>query len=71
MTVQKKASEKLKKDKIVNYLVLQLQFTHLPGRLERPEYVCRPPCSTPAAEKKVREHVSCEGYSGVSAAARP
>lgn len=42
-----------------------LQITHLPGHLERPEYECRPPCSTPQ-KQKVTEHVSCEGYSGVS-----
>lgn len=61
-----KISEKSKKDKIVNNVVLQiLQITHLPGRLERPEYECRPPCSTPQ-KQKVTEHVSCEGYSEVS-----
>lgn len=42
-----------------------LQITHLPGHLERPEYECRPPCSTPQ-KQKVTEHVSCEGYSRVS-----
>lgn len=41
-----------------------LQITHLPGHLARPEYECRPPCSTPQ-KQKVREYVSCEGYSGV------
>lgn len=61
-----KLAKKDKIDKIVNNVVLQiLQITHLPGRLERPEYECRPPCSTPQ-KQKVTEHVSCEGYSRVS-----
>lgn len=61
-----KVSEKGKIDKIVNNVVLQiLQITHLPGHLERPEYECRPPCSTPQ-KQKVIEYVSGEGYSGVS-----
>lgn len=61
-----KLAKKDKIDKIVNNVVLQiLQITHLPGRLERPEYECRPPCSTPQ-KQKVTEHVSCEGYSGLS-----
>lgn len=60
-----KVSEKGKIDKNVNNVVLQiLQITHLPGHLARPEYECRPPCSTPQ-KQKVREYVSCEGYSGV------
>lgn len=61
-----KLAKKDKIDKIVNNVVLQiLQITHLPGHLERPEYECRPPCSTPQ-KQKVTEHVSCEGYSRVS-----
>lgn len=61
-----KLAEKVKIVKIVNNVVLQsLHITHLPGRLERPEYECRPPCSTPQ-KQKVTEHVSCEGYSEVS-----
>ncbi|KPJ18392.1 hypothetical protein RR48_01034 [Papilio machaon] len=41
--------------------VVQSGVTHLPGRLERPEFECRPPCSRPAAETKSQSMLVVRG----------